>query len=545
MSGLDTPEYAALYQDFLETTGHVLATYTTATGIIAPPDDLMQQWLDAITDDSKPTNASALPLIIKYGGETASFDPQFLADLGIGILDYEAARGGADFWEDRWNQTGGMQGILDPANFDRNGDTDLVSGRLTDPLESILSAMDNTPEAAAIFFDTDDTVGYYDNESEHEYGINSRLAYLTDRPWDNWYQDHGDAFGDALVAATTHHRDPLGAGGGFTGSESEQAAILASQAVFLFSHRVQDNGWNMPDGMSDSVGEMLANYIADVWAGSQYGDPHTTTLPDGTKIDSWLVDRTYGVGGIPVGMAVQGDDLRTVYGQMGQTPNDLGIKYVTAATIGLFQAKVNAALDGYDSNGAAPNTINQLRTTAFADELENISSQFGRTLGPIIDSSYRGGMADEQITQDERQAQANTIRTIGAFIPSSKNPMISGMTDVAIEMIAQSYEDEPNSVATQTALNSEQSIRAAVDQMLYTSFWQAGYFSDSAVELPTGVLMDSGNGVMIINPEAWNEDSTVIGDDVREQFNRWLEQNPIGNYTDDPITSYKNSIGGF
>ncbi len=148
MSGLDTPEYAALYQDFLETTGHALATYTTATGIFAPPDDLMQQWLDAITDDSKPTNASALPLIIKYGGETASFDPQFLADLGIGILDYEAARGGADFWEDRWNQTGGMQGILDPANFDRNGDTDLVSGRLTDPLESILSAMDNTPRSS-------------------------------------------------------------------------------------------------------------------------------------------------------------------------------------------------------------------------------------------------------------------------------------------------------------------------------------------------------------------------------------------------------------
>ncbi len=70
-----------LYRQFLTFAGQTLATHTKATGEYAPVENLSDVWGAALTDDEHPERAVALSLLMREGGEVASFDPAFLASV--------------------------------------------------------------------------------------------------------------------------------------------------------------------------------------------------------------------------------------------------------------------------------------------------------------------------------------------------------------------------------------------------------------------------------------------------------------------------------
>ncbi len=124
-----------------------------------------------------------------------------------------------------------------------------------DPVTALLSALGNNGEAATAFFDPQAHPGRI------EYLLEDRVLVSFDVPDDAYNTDaddgpYFDELGNALHSATTADVDD-------TGAHSASQAGIMTETVRVLGSPDHRNG-DVPDGMRDSVGEMFAEYIADV-----------------------------------------------------------------------------------------------------------------------------------------------------------------------------------------------------------------------------------------------------------------------------------------
>ena len=148
----DRVENAQLYKGFLDAAGVAFATYTKGTGAYAPPSDLADTYFKAITDDDHPSNAAALTMLIRHGGEQTSIEENFIRDLTGRTYEWELSHDGDPVWGPRNDDE---YGIKDPTTVD-TGDPDdpyddYVTGRnAADGLANLLDSLTKEGSKAAV-----------------------------------------------------------------------------------------------------------------------------------------------------------------------------------------------------------------------------------------------------------------------------------------------------------------------------------------------------------------------------------------------------------
>ncbi|MFE5023535.1 hypothetical protein ACFRAO_09520 [Streptomyces sp. NPDC056656] len=206
---------------------------------------------------------------------TGDYDDQFMKDYGTKLMATERIlTGNGEHDNSAWQHVGGDQ------TLNRIGKD---SG--ADPLTGYLKGLSNSPAAATDFFNEeyvskDDSPFERDTDDDNEYKGKvalSNFQYLfEEREWPQETDSVGDAINTgknnlalALEAATTGHP----AGEFPTGDTPAHSASQAKLVESIFSsvsenpERLSKNGY-----MSDSMGEISAEYMPDIHRGLHAGD---------------------------------------------------------------------------------------------------------------------------------------------------------------------------------------------------------------------------------------------------------------------------------
>ncbi len=504
-------EAAKLYHDFLVAAGGMLATYSKGVGENAPPSDLAQQWSDAICseDEDDKRNASALSLLFKYG-QDGKFDEDFLADVTSDVYEYEISKGGDPVWSPRggWNEAGGFDGALDLTYEDGMW----MHSHGYDPLANLMTAMNESPGAAEQFFGEGGTTEYDDTGAQ----VNERLLYLLrDRIWPT---DDGDGLGQALEGATTGTRD-----GSTQGMED---AALASQLVHLIANETgdgddwHDDGWRIPEGMRDSVGNVVASYVSDVYriAQNDSGDP--SSLNDWVYGDDASEDAYNDI----FGLRASNGDLSTVLQEIGRGDDKSGIEAVTTAALLHNNNLTQEYLETYNSEHPdAPKTIDDLRSSGILDDLQDQSSRTGKTLDFIVQNGMDGGTDGEGDENARREMFAKAFSVATSFIPGPEGKILGPLTSEGLSLLNDQLGEVPESVTEQWANDTDGAIKHNLEYDTYNALVNQGYLDhdvDPRYGIPDGAVIYR-NGEYQIDPELYDTDPANAPVDVQNAFNTW------------------------
>ena len=505
-------EAAQLYHDFLVAAGGMLATYSKATGDNAPPSDFATQWSDAICSEAEEDkgNASALSLLIKYGQDNA-FDAGFLASVTSAVYEYERSKGGDPVWGPRtgWLEYGGgYEGALDP----RLQDGEWIHWNGYDPLANLLSAMNESPEAAELFFGASGTSTYDDTGAQ----VNDRLRYLLlDRVWPT---DDGDGLGQALEGATTGTRDDS--------PEGAASAALASQLVHLIANEAgddddwHDDGWHIPEGMRDSVGNVVASYVSDVYriAQNDSGDP--------TDLSDWVYGDGTGEAAYHdiFGLRASNGELATVLQEIGRGDDKSGIEAVTTAALLHNNNLIQEYLNTYnEEHPEAPKTIDDLQRSGLLLDLRDQSSRTGKTLDFIVQNGMDGGVDGEGDVNARRELFAKSFSVATAFVPTPGGPILGPLTSQSISLLNDQLDNVPESVTAQWASDTDGAIKTSLEYQTYNALINQGYLDrdvDPRYGLPDGVVIYN-DGQYQINPALYDADPANVSPALQNSFNLW------------------------
>ncbi|MDO9379923.1 MAG: hypothetical protein Q7T56_13845 [Nocardioidaceae bacterium] len=540
-------DLAPVYSDFLNAAGVALATYSKGSREYPPPADLADRWFEAITDETNPVNASALTTLIRNGGERESFDPDFLADLTSQTYEWEREAGGDPVWGPLNDDvTVGSRGVIDPTNLDEQNGLAEGSNRF-DGLANLLHAMENTPEAAEQFFDDGGTTTYDSpKDGVDDVQVNDRLHYLMmERQWPT---DDGDGLGEALVGATTHSRG--------TDEAGHDSAELAGQAAFMIGNHVGEeetwynmdgtDGWQIPSGMRDDVGEMMASYIPDVnRAVNTSGESDPAALgfvhddPDAT------------------GMALSNDNLDAILNSLGEGDDKKGLEYMSAAALTYQDQQIGDAFDNARMpDGSRPETMADLREaiitdedgheSTFADRFGAESSFGGNTLSTIIDEGYKGGKADEAIDQAARESLSRAFGAATSFVPSPTNAVAGAITSEGLSFLGEQMENQPDSASDAWAEDADQSIEQSLRYSTYDHMLRNGLIAEGGPGgLPDGAVIEGDDGQPRINPELYANAPEGVDPQLEQDFNNWLIQYGESDYSQDLVNDYRSNFPQF
>lgn len=542
------PAQAQIYADFLDHAGVSLATYSNH---VANPAALADEWYNAITGNGtddlnqhpNPENAAALTLLIKRGGQHAEFDATFLGDLTNQVYDWERSFGGDAVWGPLNDQFSPGYGVKEP--IIEYGDTTTSADNITYPgtpfdgLANLLSGMEMSPEAAERFFTYEGDGTYVDQVEYKGEHVNEKLLYLfADRKWPT---DDGDGFGVALRNAATHSRDE-GDGSPDSLTKGDRAARLASQSVFIIANETgrgdswKDDGWQIPAGMRDDVGYMLAAYAPDI---------HRISQAEGDDIsgNNWVFgdhDSENGYHGF-MGLAASSEDLATVLQGVGRGDDKEGITAVLTSQIAHHESLMNDALTAYNERHPdAPKTIDEIMSDQnFNQALVTIGETNGGTLEFILSNGVAGGRDDENARKERAEMMATAFSIGTSFLPGAGEVLGEGATELAkktygvvtsqaIGELKKRIGAAPDGLTDAWGASSEDDIRTGLSYGTYNAFLNAGYLDpdvDPEHGIPPGAITaPNENGMIFINPALYdglsNEDDVPV--DVRNEFHAWL-----------------------
>ncbi|WP_370614127.1 hypothetical protein [Mumia sp. Pv 4-285] len=396
-----------LYDDFMNAAGVTLATYSKT----APdPAELADDWFRAITDDEHPTNAAALTLLLREGGEAGGeYDPDFISGLTNQVLDWER------------NQDGSVWGPLAQANGQWIRDPDRVTidewtvnngyedetqysfkgGLATDGLANLLGAMGSSPEGAQQFF----TEG--DSQEEAD-----RLDYLMLKRTfsDSVESDEGDGLGEALQAAT------IGGEDGKNGTwSSDKADALAEDLFTLIAKNSgtedmdnlgtdkaggkpdgdADGSWHVWTGMTDSLGAIGAGYADDIYF----------TVSDRVEEDG------------ATRLNLTEEQWKLVVGEVGHTTDKTGVETLLAGVANAgINHEVGDLVNGWKDGKVDPSLFDLDRDPG-APTLD--LPDVGGVLGELVDASVTV-QRDEEMTDEVRRAYVSKAFEFGtSFLPGA------------------------------------------------------------------------------------------------------------------------------
>ena len=411
--------------------------------------------------------------------------------------------------------------------------TRVVSGQVDSKL---FTAMDESPDAAQIFFsrggdDADVTINGNDVQ------VNDRLKYLlVDRIWPT---DDGDGMGQLLEGATIGDRT------------SAQAASLASQTMALIAENSGqgssiipgDDGWHLPEGARDSVGNILASYMDDVYRGAQ-------TDGDSVGDNNWVwgddpgEDKYHGV----YGLRISHEDLGVVLQDVGRGDDKTGITTVITSALNYNTELTSDYIGGLDlPEGQAP-TIDYLRDHNMLDGLTDTAGNNAQALSFLIDRGLVGGQDQEASDQEVRDAVATAFGAATEFVPSPQGKVAGYLTSEGLSFLQDKIGEQPDSPSQAWAQDTDAAIKTSLQYQTYNALLQHGYLNasdDPAYGIPPECLVPDGNGNMVINPKLYNGEAGDVPADVENAFNAWDSgRNPQG-IVQDFINAYSSDLPNF
>jgi hypothetical protein len=498
-----------LYADFLVAAGTMLATYSKGTGDNAPPSNLADTWGNAIISENPEDqyNAAALTLLFKHGQDGA-FDSDFLADVTEIVYQYEQDhQDEGPIWGPRvGTDDGAMYGPQDPF---KHGDIWLGDHNY-DPLANLFTAMNESPEAAETFFSRGGEAKYDDTGEM----VNERLLYLLkDRVWPT---DDGDGLGQALEGAMTNSRG--------SDTAAADAATLASQMVHIIVNEAGDgdgpldDGWRIPEGMRDSVGNVTASYISDVYriAQNETGDPQ----------GDWVFGNDAGEDAYKdvLGLTASNEDLAKLLQEVGRGDDKSGITAVVTAGLMYNNELTGDYIEEYRADHPnAPLSVDDLQHGGVLDQLSNQASSTGEVLDFIAKNGIDGGMDQEKDNAARQEVFASAFGVATEFIPTPTGKVAGALTSTGLSMLGDQLGQVPDSETEKWADDTVGQMQQHLEYQTYNSLVQNGYLDvahDPAHGLPEGAVVDGQIDPRLYNGEG-GADSRVQND-----FNNWEDPRP-------------------
>jgi hypothetical protein len=507
-------EERELYRNFLVAAGTMLATYSNGVGDNRPPDDFAEQWGNAITseDPEDQANAAALSMLFKHG-QDGGFDGDFLAEVTEIVYEYEVNHpDDGPIWGPRaGTDSSTMYGPQDPF---KEGDL-IFGGYSYDPLANLFTAMDESPEAAEIFVGNAGTTEYDDTGAM----VNDRLHYLLmERIWPT---DNGDGLGQALQGATTHSRNDDASG--------QQSAALASQLVHLIANEAGDedsgfweDGWRIPEGMRDSVGNIAASYVSDIYriAQNDSGDP--TDLTDWVYGDNASENAYNDI----FGLRASNSDMATFLQEIGRGDDKSGITAVTTAALMHNNDLTSSYLETYnEEHPNAPLTIDDLRENGVLNLLEDQSSRTGTALDFIVQNGIDGGHGQEADNAARQEVFSKAFSVATDFVPTPAGKVAGMLTSEGLSWLNDQVSNVPDSVTDKWADDTHGQMLLNLEYQTYNALVDNGYLDverDPAYGLPHGAVVFS-NGEWQINPALYNSDPADAPAALQNAFNDWQD----------------------
>jgi len=455
-----------LYSQFINGAGTSFATYTTT---VSDPEALAQTWFEAITDDDKPGNASALTFLIRKGGENAAFDPDFLYTLTEDVYQWELDQDGR-VWGPRDEGTP----LWDPDTFSFDSDGQIRQSLRSDGLANLLGSMEHTSEAAQRFFAN----GYEGDGTE---GDNSRINYLLqERTFDGADgSDDGYGLGVALQAAaagnTTHEWIP---GIGYSDEWS------AGFATDLFNHvaehdeagedNIVDNKYHGLPGTSVAYGNIGAAYADDVY--------------------ELLDNEDYRPSG-PTALAIDFDTLDKVIGQIGHHDDMSGLESLSASLVVEGNDRFRALLD----NAPPPHTLDSLDGL----DPQGILDSNGEVLGKVLDLGLESKEYGEELDQKRAEFASKAFDIATSFVPGAGD-VLSGVKDTLWETAIDTAKDEGISALSDMIKNSPDATSGQYAEVQNSQFEDIIRYNTYDQLLGAGYLEDQNIPDILIVGEGEN-----------------------------------------
>ncbi|MER7559219.1 hypothetical protein ABTZ46_19905 [Nocardioides sp. NPDC126508] len=478
------------YKDFLSATGAAYATYTKGTGEYAPPADLVDQWGKAI-ESGNDGEGAALTLLLRAGGQSESFDTDFIAPLTDRIYDWEKSQDGP-VWSVR-----DPNHVVDPflTTDDQFLSNDGGYSYASDGMANLLGAMKNSPHAAQDFFMSDD--GGVDQD-KMKYLVTER-TFSGDR-----YSDEGDGLGAALSAAAMGDKDHEEFGDHPGVYRDEWSAKFSSDLFHTIAEKSgtgddfgPDDVWHIWPGMTDDLGGVAASYAGDIYD---------------------TIDVGASEGG-PANLSVSGSDLDKVLGEIGRG-DKTGIETLNAAIVLEGNERTSEDIARWqEEHPGVPLTLDAATAAGLDTELAGRGERNGEVLGHILNKSVLVDMSDEEIAKQRAEYTSKAIDMASGFIPGAGTVLGEGASEGAkalydlgkgevIDQLKDQVAKAPDATSGEYIKEGRDSMPDQIRYNMVNQLINNGYLTDGQGNstVPDSLLVEGPNGTRVLNPTLYDAD---------------------------------------
>lgn len=461
--------------------GNTFATAARGSGETALAPDFADQLLEGL-----PNNAFGLSQLLRFG----DYGSEFLARIGNGVYEHERTNATVPgYWKQRAYDLYGP--VLPRLEEGKDG--------YWDPLVGVMDAMGRNPVAAQEFLGDPEKLDYFAKDRR-------------------WSADEGDAFGLALEAATTHFRDhaqPTTPGGMSAG---EKSALIASQAVSV----IAASGHTYAN-MRDSLGNIMAEYIADVGTAAQ----RPAILPPG-------VDR---IGDLSLpqpqhyGAVFNSKDLRDVMTSTFEDP--AAFQVVSAAATAYATTYFNEMARQAALLPAQPGTNSM---TNDQENLLKVSAvQSGALFGLVVNSGNFAGIIKAEGEDAKRQAMLDLANSGLDLIPLPGKGFIGELGGFAVgqvkDQVFTGLTPGAGGKARVDAGTADDVAKVMLDDIAAAAMQRHGLFGDGGPtpsrSHPEHFFADGGAQDFIL-PDGSIESWKDMSDAQQNAYIAWLKTSPAG-----------------
>jgi citrate lyase beta subunit/adenine/guanine phosphoribosyltransferase-like PRPP-binding protein len=480
------------YERLLKALSAAVATATRQIGAdLKLPGDYAGQWVETITESSDPRSPGTAALILRNG----VYGKDFLSALGTGVLDCEHRENRDRMWRSTAPSTTGTVTGPDGEAYD-------------DAMAGIMEAFGNNPDAGQVWLDED------------------RLTYLIQER--RWPTDDGEGLGNAIEAATTVHRD--------RGPRGERSAALASLSFKLIGERVDSGrsegfwgfgahqGWQVPAGMRESVGRMLARYMPDVYRVAAGGS-------DG-EVPGVFKGRDDGMPpNYPYGARINQDQLAKVLQSIGADRDALG--WVAAGALQM-QAHVMEWTLG-EALRRDPEAAEKFLAGQSLDLVDQNGDRSAAVIGFLLKHGIDGNTADENARKKLREQFVNLFMAAVVFVPTPRGKFAGHVLNRAKRMLYADLMKLGDISAASWGRDQHELVRAALEQQAYNLLLNAGYLG-GATKPPDPITVKEGDRLRLKTPEELERDGAT------EQYQNWYNNHAPKSWVNEHVlTPYQRA----
>lgn len=499
-----------LYKDFLTAAGGTLATYTKGTGAYAPPSNVVDTWYDAITktdsidhETGKPVNsdAAALTLLIRAGGQDHEYDPEFISELTDRVYDWERDQDGT-VWGPRNDDPPIYDPFRDPEPLrDGRGNITGYSAPASDGLANLLGGMASSPEGSRMFFGDGDggidsgKLDYLIGEKDGD-DVNAR-TFSADRA-----SDEGEGLGQALEAAAVRDAND-------TSSHEwsgEFATDVFNRVADLSGHgndwRPGDGVWHIWPNTADNLGNIAASYAPDVY-----------DIVDGSGGEYLQVNQ---------------GDLDTVLGEIGRGDKS-GIETLNAAIVLEGNQRLDDKITEWqEQNPGQPIDFSEI-DPELMDILDGRSGTNGEILGHIINKAITVDEHDQSLAETRADYASKAIGIVGGFVPGGGTILGEGASHLAtsaidvgksegLDLLKNAVDGSPSATGAEWHEEARGSHDANLEHQVTNQLLNSGVLSvgDADHQIPTSLVVEHDDGSVSLNTDVFGPGGPDLTDPTEQ-----------------------------